>query len=126
MIRKDDLMSGLPQEKNFATCYEIDEGDSEMRSLAKLKRLLRWDDDEENEKSLKSGFTILKYAVMQNNPNCVRKLLRDSRENMSSRKRAKFVESSMSRDLLAYASGVHVKGTTNLMHAMVRLLFRIT
>jgi hypothetical protein len=97
-----------------------------MRSLAKLKRLLRWDDDEENEKSLKSGFTILKYAVMQNNPNCVRKLLRDSRENMSSRKRAKFVESSMSRDLLAYASGVHVKGTTNLMHAMVRLLFRIT
>ena len=49
MIRKDDLMSGLPQEKNFATCYEIDEGDSEMRSLAKLKRLLRWDDDEERE-----------------------------------------------------------------------------
>ena len=61
---------------------------------------------EENEKSLNTGFTILKYAVMQNNRKCVRKLLRDSRENMSSRKRAKFVESSMCRDLLAYASGV--------------------
>jgi hypothetical protein len=125
IMRKDDLMKGLPRDKCFRTCFDIDKDDSETRALAKLKRLLRWDDSEENEKSLYTGFTILKYAVMQNNYTCVRKLLRESRENMSRSKRIKYIEGSTSRDLLVYMN-IGPKGTTNLMHAMVCITYTHT